>query len=283
MARPKKIPFVIVYDFDGTLAPGNMQEYNFIPELDMDPEKFWDKAKALAKEQQADHILAYMQLMLSEANKSPNICVRKENFKDFGKNIKFFNGVNEWFNLINEYAKEKHVEVKHYIISSGLREMIEGTSIHEYFEKVYASGFMYDRYGIACWPALAVNYTTKTQYLFRINKGTLDEDDNSTINSYIPDEDRPVPFSHMVFIGDGETDVPCMRLVRSYGGHSIAVYKPSNAKAKKSAKQLVTDGRATFAAVADYSNGSDIHNAIKSMIDKVVAQSEIVRLAKKNQ
>ena len=216
-SKRKKPVFVIAYDFDGTLAGGNMQEYDFIPALNMKPSVFWTQSTALAKQQRADPILAYMQLMLKKAN-TFGIQVKKDSFREFGRKVELFEGVEDWFARINAYAKIQNVDVQHFIISSGLREMIEGTKIAKQFKKIYASGFMYDVNGVADWPALAVNYTTKTQYLFRINKGSLDEDDNSLINRYVPDEERSVPFNRMLFIGDGETDVPCMRLIKAQGG-----------------------------------------------------------------
>ncbi|MBM5572099.1 MULTISPECIES: HAD family hydrolase [Deefgea] len=270
MAR-KHQPFVIAYDFDGTLAPGNMQEYDFVPALNMKPSEFWSEAKTLAQAQQADEILAYMQLMIHRAN-SARVPIRRDDFLYFGSSINFFPGVEEWFARINAYGKSREVAVQHFIISSGLREMVEGTRIAREFERIYASGFMYDQNGVAHWPALAVNYTTKTQYLFRINKGSLDVHDNSQINKYVPPKDRTVPFTNMVFIGDGETDIPCMRLVKDQGGHSIAVYTRGKSGAKQKAQKLVDDGRTHLAAVADYSEGSAIDTAIKTMIDKVAAQ-----------
>lgn len=270
----KYTPFVITYDFDGTLALGNMQEYNFVPALNMKPQDFWKETKALAEKQEADEILAYMQLMISKS-KSEEISIHRKDFSEFGSNITFFTGVEDWFARINAYGKEKQIDVQHYIISSGLREMVEGTKIASEFKKIYASGFMYDHNGIAHWPALAVNYTTKTQYLFRINKGSLDVHDSSEINKYVPHEDRAVSFTNMVFIGDGETDIPCMRLVKSQGGHSIAVYPPRKNGAKDKAKKLVDEGRVNLATVANYSEGSAIDKAIKAMIDKVAAQQII--------
>ena len=182
MPKPSKpTPFVIAYDFDGTLASGNMQEYDFIPELGMESHEFWEKVGDLAKTQDADPILSYMQHMLHQAE-IKKIPVRKSNFEDYGKKIHFFKGVEAWFARINSYAKSHNVNVEHFIISSGLREMIAGTSIAKEFTKIFASGFMYDHHDVAIWPALAVNYTTKTQYLFRINKGSLEVHDNTVIN-----------------------------------------------------------------------------------------------------
>lgn len=270
----KRIPMAISYDFDGTLAPGNMQEYDFIPALNMRSREFWTSVDDLAKKHEMDQILAYMRTMLEEARKA-EVAVRKADFKSFGANIGLFPGVKDWFKRINAYAKSKGVRLDHFIISSGIREMVEGTPIYKEFKKIYASGFMFDHNGVACWPALAVNYTTKTQYLFRINKGSLDVHDNSVINKYVPKEQRPVPFEHMIFVGDGETDIPCMRLVKDQGGHSIAVYNSGKRGAKAKAEELVENGRATLVATADYREGSDIDLAVKAIIDKVEASSRI--------
>lgn len=272
---PKKlIPMAIAYDFDGTLAPGNMQEYNFIPALNMMSREFWASVNEIAQKHEMDQILAYMWAMLRQADKA-DIRVHKSDFKQFGANIALFPGVSDWFKRINAYAKNKGIRLEHYIISSGIREMVEGTPIFKEFRKVYASGFMFDHNGVACWPALAVNYTTKTQYLFRINKGSLDVHDNSVINKFVPKEQRPVPFENIIFIGDGETDIPCMRLVKDQGGHSIAVYNGSKRGVKRHAEQLVTDGRATLAAPADFQDGSTIESCVKAIIDKAEAGARV--------
>lgn len=270
----KLIQMAIAYDFDGTLTPGNMQEYDFIPKLKLKSKEFWDATKELAKGQDADEILAYMQLMLQKANNAA-VSVRRKDFENFGRGVELFDGVDTWFKRMNQYAKKKNVKINHFIISSGLKEMIQGSKISKEFEKIYASGFMYDHNGLAYWPALAVNYTTKTQYLFRINKGSLDIHDNSMINKFVPDSDRPVPFENMVFIGDGETDIPCMKLVKELGGHSIAVYTGNKKGAKIKAGKLIDDNRASFVTKADYSEGSDMEEAMKLIIDKVAAQGQL--------
>ena len=271
----KLIRMAISYDFDGTLAPGNMQEYDFIPALNMRSKQFWLTVEHLAKVHEMDPILAYMYTMLDEARKA-EVAVGKNDFKKFGEKIVLFPGVKEWFDRINSYAKSKRVRLEHFVISSGIREMAEGTPIYKEFRKVYASGFMFDHNGVACWPALALNYTTKTQYLFRINKGSLDVHDNSVINKFVPKDQRPIPFEHMIFIGDGETDIPCMRLVKDQGGYSIAVYNPAKRGTKKQAEQLIDDGRATLVAAADYRDGSVIDSAVKAIIDKIEASSRVV-------
>ncbi|CAB1276011.1 HAD family hydrolase [Candidatus Nitrosacidococcus tergens] len=281
----QNILFIIAYDFDGTLAPGNMQEYNFIPALNIEPKDFWTETEKIAKEQSADKILAYMKLMLQKAS-TAQIPIRKEDFIQYGKDIELFPGVKDWFDRIDKYGKAHGVKVEHFIISSGLREMIKATPIAKKFKKIYASGFMFDENGVANWPALAINYTTKTQYLFRINKGTLEEHDDSQINQinkYVALEKRSVPFENIVFIGDGEADIPCMRLVKDKGGYSIAVYVYNRKKRKSQAKvhQLVTDGRTTLVATANYEENKTIDRAVKAMIDRVVATHTLHEISRK--
>lgn len=265
----KKIQIAICYDFDGTLSPKNMQEYDFMKKLKISPKKFWSDVTKLAKEQKADNIAAYMKLMIDES-KSKRISFTKKTFKDYGKTIELFKGVDTWFDRINEYGKKQGILVKHFIISSGLKEMIEGTKIAKKFERVYASSFMYDSNRAAEWPAVVLNFTTKTRYLFEINKG----ENCLNINKYIPDEDREIPFSNMIYIGDGETDVPCMKIVKKEGGHSIAVYKPKSNK-KKIAERLIKEDRVNFMAPADYSENSQIEKMVKSIIDKIISDKKL--------
>ncbi len=266
----KKIQIAICYDFDGTLSPKNMQEYDFMKKLKISPKKFWKDVTKLAKEQNADNIAAYMKLMIDELEKRKKP-YNKKIFKDYGKTIKLYDGVDTWFKRIDEYVKDKNISVKHFIISSGLKEMIEGTKIAKRFEKIYASSFMYDANNIPKWPAVVLNFTTKTRYLFEINKGK----NCSNINKYVPDEEREIPFSNMIYIGDGETDVPCMKIVKKEGGHSIAVYKPKSSTKLKIAEQLVKDNRVNFMAPADYTEDSHLENIVKSIIDKIISDKRL--------
>jgi len=273
-----KFPTVaIAYDFDGTLSPGNMQEHSFLPNIGMKARKFWKQAEELSKEHEADNILTYMNLMLEKA-KEANEPVRRQDFKNHGKSIRLYKGVDTWFRQINSYGKELGLKIEHYIISSGLREMIEGTAIAREFTKIYASSFKYDSNGVAVWPALAINFTTKTQYLFRINKGTLDVFDDKKINEFVKMEERPVPFGCMIFIGDGNTDIPCFRLVKSLGGHSIAVYKPRTKGAKEKANQLIKDGRVNFIVPANYSKDSQIMKVVKTILEKIASDYKLYSL-----
>jgi hypothetical protein len=270
MAEDKLIPVAICYDFDGTLAPGNMQEYDFIPAIGVSPEEFWAEAFELAKKSDADTILAYMRLMLQKA-RAAGILITRDAFRAFGSTVRLFPGVESWFGRIDGYAAARGARIDHYIISSGLREMIEGTPIAGRFARIFASGFMYDERGAAAWPAMAVNYTTKTQFLFRINKGSLEVYDNSLINKYVPKGERPLPFSNMVYVGDGETDIPCFRLVKDEGGFAVAVYQLAKPGSREQAERIVTEGRAAIAVPADYAEGSAIESAVKAFIDRLAS------------
>jgi len=279
-----KNKIAIAYDFDGTLAPGNMQEYNFIPDLNMDIHQFWKEANFIAKQHDMDEVLAYMFLMLEKA-KQKNISIKKEDFYQYGKQISFYKGVETYFERINQYAAEKGFEIEHYIISSGLREFVEGTSIAHHFKDIFASGFMYDANNVACWPALGVNYTNKTQFLFRINKGIHNSYDNTLINKIVPEHEKPIPFSNIIYLGDGETDIPAMKMVKMQGGFTIAVYNEnfipteSRKKAPKAiCEEIVRQQRADFMAPANYLENSALDILIKRCIDKIVAEQELNRL-----
>ena len=281
---PRKFtPMTIAYDFDGTLADGNMQEHQFLPDIGMKPADFWAEVKRLTKEHQADEVLVYMNLMLRKAD-GQGVKVGRDDFKNQGKSIVLFDGVEGWFERITEYARSKEVRLDHVLISSGNAEIFAGTAIAAKFSHIYASKFMFDHNGIATWPALAVNYTTKTQYLFRINKGAHDLSDNGAVNKFIKNSERAVPFENMVFIGDGSTDIPCFRLVKDQGGLSIAVYKQRARGAHDKADAYVADGRVHCVAPAVYSDGGELDKIVKAQIDVVAARAAISALyAKESQ
>ncbi|MDE0716046.1 MAG: HAD family hydrolase [Gammaproteobacteria bacterium] len=268
------VSMAIAYDFDGTLADGNMQEHQFLPDIDMKPEQFWEEAKSLTKEHQADEVLVYMNLMLRKA-KAAGVPVRRNDFKDRGRKIKLFKGVTGWFDRITDFGKSNNVRIEHVLISSGNAEIFAGTAIASKFDHVYASKFIFDENGVADWPALAVNYTTKTQYLFRINKGAHDLSDNTAVNKYVLKNERPVPFENIIFIGDGATDIPCFRLVKEQGGLSIAVYKPNTRDALRKANEYMEDGRVHCVARADYSDGKILDQIVKAQIESVSARSKV--------
>ncbi|HLZ76399.1 HAD family hydrolase [Phenylobacterium sp.] len=263
---------VFAYDFDGTLAPGNMQEHAFIPdELGMSHADFWAEARELAIGQRGDPILAYMHLMLEKA-RGRGIELSRDAWVRRGANLPLFPGVEGWFQRQTARAAELGLDLRHFIISSGNRELIEGSPIARHFERIYASAFLFDANDDAIGAALAVNYTSKTQYLFRINKWTLEEWDDESINKVVAKNERAVPFDRIAFFGDGQTDIPCMRLVTDQGGAAVAVYNPAVEKSRAAAKRLLDDGRARHSGVADYSEGSDLDLMADELLREMAAR-----------
>lgn len=256
-----------------------MQEHAFIPAVGVEREAFWSEVKAVASKEDADEVLIYMRLMLEKAQAAKQPVHRKD-IRTFGAKLRLFPGVVNWFARLNTYGKTSGINVEHYIISSGIKEIVEGSSIGNMFSAIYASSFLYDHNDVAVWPSLAINYTTKTQYLFRINKGSLRVSDHTKINSYVPKHERPVPFENMVYIGDGETDIPCFRLVKELGGHSIAVYQGVSDEAKSKSDRLMMEGRISFAVPADYGEGHKLDRVVKGIIDKIAADQNLFDLGK---
>ena len=259
----------ICYDFDKTLSPDDMQAQGYIQSVGYKVEAFWEESNAVARANDMDSNLAYMYKMVKEAE--GNFVFTRRALEEYGARVKLFDGVDTWFDRIRAYGESRGVIVEHYIISSGLREMIEGTSIARrgVFERIYACSFYFNERGVAVWPAQAVNYTNKTQFLFRIEKGVLDPNDPS-VNDYIPPEQMRVPFRNMVYIGDSDTDIPCMKLVTTYVGHAIGVYDPATEDRRKVHK-MMRDRRIRYFAPADYTEGSPIEGLVRAIIDKTAA------------
>lgn len=256
----------ICYDFDKTLSPTDMQAQGFIQSVECDVDKFWKESNDLAANNDMDQNLAYMYIMKDKAE--GQVLFTRKKLVECGESVQLFAGVEEWFQRINQYGEEKGVIVEHYIISSGLKEMIEGTSIAHEFKKIYASSFYFSPKGVAVWPAQVVNYTNKTQFLFRIEKGTLDINDPGVNDSFQPDEIR-VPFRNMIYIGDSDTDIPCMKLVTVNGGNAIAVYNPET-QDKSKAYKMMREKRIKFFAPADYTEGAELDVLVKTIIDRTV-------------
>ena len=272
-----KRPIVaIMYDFDKTLCTKDMQEYGFIPSIGQSPREFWGAVAKLTDEEHMDNILAYMyEMVRAAANPDNTKSISRDSLRLLGRDVAYYEGVETWFERVNKFAESKGVNVEHYIVSSGVKEIIEGTSIANKFKRIYASEFMY-RNGKIVWPKFAVNYTAKTQFLFRINKGVLDISTKSAevMNQYTAEKERRIPFRNMIYIGDGLTDVPCMKLVRSNGGQSIAVYTPENGSAR--VKSLLSAQRVNYIAPADYSERSDIESIVFAIIRKVKAEADML-------
>lgn len=269
--KEKDIILAICYDFDKTLTPDDMQAQGFIQSLDQEVDKFWSESNNLAEENDMDQNLAWMYKMTKESR--GRHIFNKQKLLDYGAGVKLFPGVEEWFGRINNYGKEKGIQVEHYIISSGLKEMIQGTKIAGYFKKIYASSFYYDADGIAVWPAQCINYTSKTQFLFRIKKGALDINDTK-VNDYFKEDECRVPFRNMVYIGDSDTDIPCMKLVTTNGGYSIGVHGKDS---KNKVFKMIEENRIKYFTEADYTEGSELESLVKNIIDRTAANEILER------
>ena len=275
----KKPIVALIYDFDGTLSPGNMQEFGFIQAVGKTPQEFWTMSNDLAIGQDASNVLSYMKMMFDEAKRS-GLPLRRSDLQSYGKDIELFDGVREWFKLVNGYGARHGVKVEHYINSSGLKEIIEGSPIAGEFKHIFAGSFIYDENGEAEWPGIAVDYTAKTQFLFKIQKGIYSARDTKKVNSSVSDDKKRVQFPHMIYFGDGETDIPCMKIVGMFGGNSIAVYNPGNEKKKAVARRLLRQGRVNFITPADYTEGGRAYEIVCAIIDKIKADTNLQELKK---
>ncbi len=271
------VTIALLYDFDKTLCTKDMQEYTFIPQLQMEAAEFWEKSNALSQEKRMDKILAYMYVMLREADYH-NVPVTKSSFGNAGRHIEYYPGVLEWFERINEYGRTLGIHVEHYIISSGLKEIIEGSELGQknVFKEIFACEYYYDSNGRAVWPLNVVNYTGKTQYLFRINKGVLDMSNDKDLNANTPMAKRAVPFRNMIYFGDGLTDVPCMKLVHSNGGCSIAVYGVNSESAKETAEGLLRDDRVDYCEEANYMENGSLDQLVKQVMQQMVLHHRLI-------
>lgn len=266
----------LIYDFDKTLCDKDMQEYSFIPSLGLSSEEFWEETDKVTEKNHMDKVLSYMYMMIHMSNKKEK-SIKREDFVKLGKDINLYPGVKDWFTRINEYGESIGITVEHYIISSGLKEIIEGTEIAKYFKEIYACEFLYDHNGIAVWPAMSVNYTTKTQFLSRINKGVLDISDDTTLNRMMLEDDRRISTKNMLYVGDGITDIPSMRMVRGNGGYTIAVYQQNK---EEIAKSLLAEDRASYAALADYTENSTMDKLIKTILLEMKINTELRNIHK---
>lgn len=262
----------LLYDFDKTLCTQDMQNYAFIPSLGMEPGAFWHEANSFGWQQEMDGILAYMYTMLRKC-KELGIPLTRESLVEKGRSIELFPGVKEWFARINAFGESQGVEIEHYVLSSGLKEIIEGSGISHEFKMVYASEFYYDETGMPVWPKLDVNFTAKTQFVYRINKGVLAVSNDRDLNASMPDDSKRIPFTNMIYVGDGLSDVPCMKMMRAYGGQAIAVYQPSN---RIGVEELLSRGRVDFIFPADYREGTALDTTVKNIIRKMAITDALV-------
>ena len=262
-----------LYDFDKTLCTTDMQDYSFIPSLGLTPAEFWERVDRFGRENRMDGILAYMFMMIRESERAGHPFTRDE-LREKGREIVFFPGVLDWFGRVNAYAQAEGVVVEHYVISSGLREIIEGSEIRGAFREIYASEFYYDETGRPVWPRLAVNYTNKTQFIYRVNKGVLDVSDDKALNAHMPDDSKRVPFRNMVYFGDGLSDVPCMKMTRSYGGRAVAVWQDAN---RDAVRELLLRGRVDYIFLADYRPGAALERAVRDILRSIAVTDRLRR------
>ena len=263
-----------LYDFDKTLCTTDMEDYAFIPSLGYTPAEFWGKANAFGWENRMDGLLAYMYTMIQECA-AQNIKLDRAFLNHCGESIQLFPGVREWFARINAFGESLGVQVEHYVISSGLREIIEGSGIAQEFREIYACEFYYNENGDACWPKLDVNFTNKTQFVYRINKGILDVSRDRELNDSMPDDSKRVPFTNTIYMGDGLSDVPCMKMMRAYGGQAIAVYQASN---RQGVEKLLADGRVDFIFPADYREGMELDRTVRDILRKMTITDRLLEV-----
>ncbi|WP_418480808.1 HAD family hydrolase [Dysosmobacter sp.] len=263
-----------LYDFDKTLCTTDMEDYAFIPSLGYTPAEFWGRANAFGWENRMDGLLAYMYTMIQECA-AQNIKLDRAFLNHCGESIQLFPGVREWFARINAFGESLGVQVEHYVISSGLREIIEGSGIAQEFREIYACEFYYNENGDACWPKLDVNFTNKTQFVYRINKGILDVSRDKELNDSMPDDSKRVPFTNMIYMGDGLSDVPCMKMMRAYGGQAIAVYQASN---RQGVEKLLADGRVDFIFPADYREDMELDRTVRDILRKMTITDRLLEV-----
>lgn len=266
----EKTIVAICYDFDKTLTFDDMQTFSFIPNLGMTADEFWDRCDTFSKENQMDGILCCLKTMIDTC-KEKNIKLTKEYLHSLGKDIMFYDGVSSWFKRINKYAEKQGIILQHYIISSGIKEIIEGCPIFKEFKDVYACEFLYNEDGEAYWPKTIVNYTQKTQFLFRICKGTYDLSDGESVNQRV--EKKSVEFRNMIYIGDGYTDVPCMALVKEKGGTAISIYQPNS---KEKSIKLIEEDRVNYACKSDFRSGSQLENLLKLILESIALKEKLI-------
>ena len=263
-----------LYDFDKTLCTTDMEDYAFIPSLGYTPAEFWGRANAFGWENRMDGLLAYMYTMIQECA-AQNIKLDRAFLNHCGESIQLFPGVREWFARINAFGESLGVQVEHYVISSGLREIIEGSGIAQEFREIYACEFYYNENGDAGWPKLDVNFTNKTPFVYRINKGILDVSRDKELNDSMPDDSKRVPFTNMIYMGDGLSDVPCMKMMRAYGGQAIAVYQASN---RQGVEKLLADGRVDFIFPADYREGMELDRTVRDILRKMTITDRLLEV-----
>jgi hypothetical protein len=263
----------IIYDYDQTLSPNYMQDEVLFPRFGINPGQFWKRSRELVDREGYDGELAYLKTMLDTlAMDRPT----NEDLRKLGAGLQFYKGLPEMFSEISDSltAEQKvfGIKVEHYIVSSGLKALIDGSRIAPHVKRVFGCEFGEDQDGRITFPKRVISHTTKTQYLFRINKGMLEPSDD--VNDHMPPELRPIPFQHMIYVGDGPTDVPCFTLMKKYGGHALAVYNPdeqSRSSFRKCYQLSALADRLKHIAPADYRAGSHCRLLLEEMVQDIAS------------
>ena len=270
--RFRQTTLALVYDFDGTLTPLPMQEYTILPKLGISGKKFWGDVNEAVEKTKGDPMLTYLRLLVERIEENHKHLTRAD-LRALAKDIKYYPGVKTWFQRTTDYvhnASNGKVKLLHYVISAGLREILEGVSIKRHFSRIYASEYYFNHHGAATFPQVVITDTQKTQFLFRINKGK--ENVSDSINEYMPEVERPIPFQNILYLGDGLTDVPSMTVTRKNGGHAIAVHKPQVSKSIAVCKTLLKAGRVDFFAPADYREGKMLEGHVQTVLDLMISR-----------
>lgn len=260
----------LLYDFDYTLTDGFMQQFGLVQDLGFDDVyKFFNYNDSLVGAEDMDMCLSMMAGAIRSA-KALGKKVTREYLQDFGKNIVYYKGVEDWFDKINAIGASKGYEVEHYIISSGLKEMIEGSAIASKFKRIYANFFAYDENGEAYWPAQVVNYSSKVQYVYRVRKNVLDDLGSvDKVNEKMSEKDV-LSFKNIIYMGDSQTDIPSFTVVKNGGGMSVCVHTPNDPKSKRVAQKCFIEGRVNHYVPADYSEGSELFELVKNYIEDII-------------
>ena len=257
----------IIYDYDQTLSPNYMQDEVLFPHFGINAAQFWKKSRELVDDEGYDGELAYLKSMLDYlAMDRPT----NAELRTLGANLKFYKGLPEMFEEMDGMLNDQHrmygIKIEHYIVSSGLKALLDGSKLAPYVKRIFGCEFGEDKDGRITFPKRVISHTTKTQYIFRINKGMLEPTDD--VNDHMAPELRPIPFHNMIYVGDGPTDVPCFTLMKKYGGHALAVYNPDdeNRSSFRKCYQLSAHAdRLKHIAPADYRAGGHLRLLLEEM------------------
>lgn len=267
----------VVFDFDDTLAPDTTSGYLRQAGIE-DLPRFWKEEVGALYTHGWDPVPAYLYKMI-EASRSGRIPpITRESLASWGQQAPLHRGVETLFDRLREAARRANprLHIEFYVISSGLGDVLRATRIAQEFTEIWSSEFHYGADGAAVFPRRIVSFTDKTRYLFHVQKGLIGDEDRAKpfeVNRKVPRERQRVPFDHMIFVGDGYTDIPCFSLLKQHEGIPIAVYDPHHEERWGNAFRFVAEGRVSNLHSANYSEGSDLSNflimAVRSLAERI--------------